>query len=171
MRADVEIHAPPQRVWRILTDLPAYSTWNPFFVRAKGQMQPGETIDLVMQPVGKDEQAFSPKVLELTEGRRVVWRGRLFLPLLFDGTHQLIVEPIDDHATRVTQYEEFKGLFVPFVGFEPYKQGWSKMNEALKERAETEERNRRSSRVRSLPVIALDDQSTGLPSAWARKDP
>ena len=136
MRAEVEIHAPQQEVWRILTDLPAYASWNPFFVQAKGELKAGNSIDLVMQPVGKSPQSFSPRVLEVQEGRRIVWRGRLFLPLLFDGTHQLIVEPIDEHSTRLVQYEEFKGVFVPFVSFEPYRTGWCNMNQAVKQRAE-----------------------------------
>ena len=140
MRAEVEINAPPARVWKLLQDLDGYKSWNPFFVQAKGKLTPGESVDLVLKPVGKSPQGFSPKVLEVENERHICWRGRLFIPLLFDGTHHLRIEAIDPHRVRFVQEEEFSGIFVPFVGFEPYRKGWQQMNAALKQKAESEER-------------------------------
>ncbi len=91
-----------------------------------------------MQPVGKSSQSFSPTILEVRDGQQFTWRGRLFLPFLFDGTHHFILEPVGTDRSRFVQYEEFKGIFVPFVGYEPYRQGWAKMNAALKQRAEAQ---------------------------------
>jgi hypothetical protein len=143
MRAEVEINAPPARVWSILQDLDGYESWNPFFIRAKGKLTPGETVELVLKPVGKSAQGFSPKVLEVEAERHICWRGRLFIPLLFDGTHHLRIEVIDPQRVRFVQEEDFSGIFVPFVGFEPYRQGWERMNAALKHKAESEEQKAR----------------------------
>jgi hypothetical protein len=140
MRAEVEINAPPARVWKILQDLEAYQSWNPFFVRARGRLMPGENLDLVLKPVGKSPLRFSPKVLKVENERHICWRGRLVIPLLFDGTHHLRIEVIDPHRVLFVQEEEFSGIFVPFVGFEPYRKGWQQMNMALKQKAELEER-------------------------------
>jgi hypothetical protein len=89
-----------------------------------------------MQPVGKGAQSFSPHVLELQAGRRVVWRGRLLMPGLFDGRHVFTIERRGASGSRFTQEESFGGILVPFVGFEPYRVGWERMNRALKSRAE-----------------------------------
>jgi len=119
-----------------LTDVEAYPEWNPFFVEAKGDLAVDNSLDVTMQPVGKDKQSFSPKVLEIDHGRRLVWRGRLLIPWLFDGTHSFTIERVGTGSVKFTQYEDFEGVFVPFVGFEPYHQGWELMNAALKKRAE-----------------------------------
>jgi len=36
LRAQIDIHASPQRVWQVLTDFGAYPQWNPFMTRADG---------------------------------------------------------------------------------------------------------------------------------------
>jgi hypothetical protein len=139
MRADVVIQARPERVWGILSDLDRYGDWNPFFVQAKGKLAPGEVLHLVMQPVGKGEKAFAPKVLEVEPGKHLAWRGRLGIPKLFDGEHHLRLEVVDAGRVRLIQEEHFSGILVPFVGFEPYRLGWLRMNEAIKRRAEAQE--------------------------------
>lgn len=113
--------------------------WNPFFTEAVGQPVKDATLEVSMQPVGKGPQSFSPKVLEVTPNRRLVWRGRLIMPGVFDGTHYFTIEPRCDGSVRFVQVEEFGGMLVPFASFGPYRQGWIKMNEALKRRAEREQ--------------------------------
>ena len=44
LEASIEIHATPQRVWAILTDLPAYKQWNPFIVSSSGRVQVGAQV-------------------------------------------------------------------------------------------------------------------------------
>jgi hypothetical protein len=144
MRTEVEINAPPQRVWRILADFESYPRWNPFFVSAQGSLRAGGNVDVVMQPVGKSSQSFSPTILEVRDGQQLAWRGRLFLPLLFDGTHHFVVKAVGTDRSLFVQYEEFQGIFVPFVSYEPYRLGWDKMNAALKQRAEAQETSDRA---------------------------
>lgn len=136
MRAQIDIESTPERVWSILTELPAYATWNPFFVTAEGNVAVDRDIHLLMQPEGGSAREFSPSVLTVEQNKRIVWRGRLFMPGLFDGTHELTIERLDPQHIRFEQRESFSGLLVPFADFEPYRRGWLKMNAALKRRAE-----------------------------------
>ena len=137
MEAKIEIKASGSLVWRALTDLEAYPEWNPYFVKAHGEVRPDTKLKLTMKPEGKDPIDFEPRVLEVDEGRRLVWRGRLIMPGLFDGTHCIVIESLPDGIVRFTQRESFKGLLVPFVDFKPFLAGWHKMNEAIKRRAES----------------------------------
>ena len=42
--ATIEIAAPPEQVWAVLTDLASYPQWNPLFRKVSGQLSPGSRI-------------------------------------------------------------------------------------------------------------------------------
>jgi hypothetical protein len=136
MNSSIDIKAPPERVWAVVADVDHYKDWNPFFTEGHGTVAEGETLHLTMNPVGEAPKSFSPTVLEVTPGETLVWRGRLLVPGLFDGTHRLRLERTESGGTRFSQEEAFGGLLVPFVGFTPYLAGWQRMDAALKARAE-----------------------------------
>src|SRR4051794_25262595 len=43
--AEIEIQAPPERIWEILTDFGAYPQWNPFMPRLDGEARGGAAAD------------------------------------------------------------------------------------------------------------------------------
>jgi hypothetical protein len=137
--SSIEIEAPAAMVWEILIDFAAFPTWNPFIVEAQGRVQVGERVSLRMQPVIGSAMTLHPRVVELVEGRRLRWLGRLGLPGLFDADHLFIVEPSAVAESRFIQRERFTGALVPFVrrsldrGTLPAFQA---MNAAIKDRAE-----------------------------------
>jgi hypothetical protein len=137
--SSIDIEAPAAMVWEILIDFAAFPTWNPFIVEAQGRVQVGERVSLRMQPVIGSAITLHPKVVELVEGRRLRWLGRLGLPGLFDANHLFIVEPSAVAESRFIQRERFTGALVPFVrrsldrGTLPAFQA---MNAAIKDRAE-----------------------------------
>ncbi|MGY1786360.1 SRPBCC family protein [Geodermatophilus sp. SYSU D00698] len=134
----IEIDAPPERVWAELTDLGAYPEWNPFIVRAEGDVAPGARLSLRMQPVGGRAMGFRPRLLEVAPARELRWLGRLGVPGLFDGEHVFRLEPVGP-GTRLVQEETFRGVLVPLLA-RSLRRGtlpaFEAMNRALKERAE-----------------------------------
>jgi hypothetical protein len=136
MQHEVRIQAQPDEVWDVLADLEGYQEWNPFFVKAAGELKVGEKLVITMQPVGKKPQGMKPKVLAVKPGEELVWRGRLGIPWLFDGRHTFTIERIDEQTVLFRQYEKFSGLLVPFVGLGPYRKGWERMDAALEKRVE-----------------------------------
>jgi hypothetical protein len=139
LRSEIDIHATPERVWQVLTDLAAYPKWNPFITRAEGEVRRGGRLTLRMQPAGGRAMTFRPTVLEATEGRRLRWLGHLLVAGLFDGEHSFTIRPLGDGRVRLVQQEDFRGLLVPLLAGSLDRRtlpGFEQMNQALKRRAE-----------------------------------
>ena len=113
LEASIEIHATPQRVWAILTDLPAYKQWNPFIVSSSGRVQVGATLTNRMHDASGDT-TFTPAVLVVRPGRELRWIGRVGPGGLFDGEHTFTIQRIGPDLVRFTQREDFTGVAVPF---------------------------------------------------------
>ena len=134
----IDIAAPPERVWSILTDFPAHAEWNPFVTAISGDLKRGARPSITVKPPGGKGMSFRPKVLAVEPNRELRWLGRLLVPGLFDGEHYFLLEPTPA-GTRFTHGENFSGLVVALMGrsgFEPIERGFIAMNEALKRRAE-----------------------------------
>lgn len=134
----IDIAAPPERVWQVLTDLPAHAEWNPFIQSISGELRTGAKLSIHVRPPGGKGMRFRPTVLAARENRELRWRGRLLVPGLFDGEHFFELEPIEG-GTRFHHGERFSGLFVAMMGASSFQQieaGFTAMNEALKKRAE-----------------------------------
>jgi hypothetical protein len=138
IRSEIEIEAPAEAVWGVLTDFAAYPEWNPFMRSAEGRLTLGEQITVTMQPPGHSPKTFRPTLLAVDAGRGFRWRGHLAVPGIFDGEHIHEVESLGPQRTRYVQRERFQGVLVPFVGgmLRDTEHGFQAMNAALKERAE-----------------------------------
>jgi hypothetical protein len=138
LRSAIDIDAPAERVWAVLTDLAAYPEWNPFIVSADGEVAAGNRLTLTMQPVGARRTTVRPAVIEAEPGRRLRWRGSLGLPALLDADHTITLVGRPD-GVRLIQAEMFRGLLVPLLAGSLRGHtlpAFHAMNEALKERVE-----------------------------------
>jgi hypothetical protein len=109
----MEITAPPERVWHVLTDFAAY-------------------------PPGAKASRFTPTVLAAEANRELRWKGKLLVRGLFDGDHSFGLEPTET-GTRFVHAERFSGILAALIGasmFERIQRGFIEMNEAIKHRAE-----------------------------------
>ena len=69
---NIEIQAPPERVWRALTDVRELSSW--FQVRIEGILEPGMEVWMTSVHPGHDGQRFRVRVAEMDPPRRLVWQ-------------------------------------------------------------------------------------------------
>lgn len=139
LRADVDIDATPGRVWQVLIDLPAYADWNPFIVRADGELTETARLRLRMRPVGARAVTLRPRVLEVAPERRLRWLGRVGMPGLLDAEHVFTLAQRAGGGTRLSQSETFRGVLVPFLARSldgHTLPAFRAMNAALKIRAE-----------------------------------
>ena len=139
VRTETVIDAPPEVVWRVLTEFASYPDWNPFIRSIEGKPWVGTRLSVEIQPPGKRSMRFRPRVLRVAKDRELRWIGRLLIAGLFDGEHRFTIIP-EDGGSRFVQAEVFTGLLVPVVDLTDTLRathlGFLLMNRALKERAE-----------------------------------
>lgn len=138
METGIDIDAPPERVWQVLTDLGAYPEWNPMIRRARGKIRVGARLKVRFEPEGGKGHTFRPMLTVVEPGRELRWQGWPRFPRLFDMDHYWLLEP-RGKGTRLVHGSATYGLAVPFLPSgtvnsvrEPFEQ----MNRAMKKRAE-----------------------------------
>ena len=139
LRTEIDIEAPAERVWAVLTDLGHYATWNPFIPEAEGEVKAGTRLRVRIAPPGGKPMTFTPTVLRADPAREFRWLGRLILPGLFDGEHIYEIHLREEGGVRFIQREEFRGLLIPLFWKRldtQTRQGFKAMNATLKQRAE-----------------------------------
>lgn len=139
----IDIDAPPQRVWEVLVDLPAWKEWNPFIPSISGKLEVGSRLELTVIPPGRKPVEFkgrrASKVFTLRPPEEVVFGGS-FLWMVFRGDHAIFLEPLPGGRTHFRQVERQRGLlalFIPGGVIQATEQGYHQMNEALKRRVES----------------------------------
>ncbi|MEV0366733.1 SRPBCC domain-containing protein [Nocardia fusca] len=111
----IDIAAPPERVWEILADFATYHEWNPFFVDARGQAEPGRELVLHTRFSARLEpRPFPVVVREVDAPHHLRWGGQLGIPRLANGDHGFDLTPVD-HGTRVHHNSRHQGLAVPLL--------------------------------------------------------
>jgi len=134
----IGIAATADRLWSILMDFPAYPRWNPFVRSIEGRAEVGATLSVLLQPPGGRPMRFRPQVRVVERPREFRWKGRLFIPGLFDGDHFFVIEEAAEGSV-FHHGERFTGLLVPLLRRSlegATRQGFIAMNEALKREAE-----------------------------------
>jgi len=139
LETQIDIEAPVERVWSLLADFSSYPEWNPFVRSIEGDLVVGESLKLFLQPPGGKGMQFRPVVLTAEPNREFRWKGRLFLPGIFDGEHYFQLDAKPGAGIIFRHGEIFTGILVPIFRRSldnDIKQGFIAMNEALKREAE-----------------------------------
>jgi hypothetical protein len=160
VKAQVEIKASADTVWRTLTNFPAYDIWNPYIYPASGEAVAGRKLDLTLRGpnkgVGSGTGApsipgggpgsgsgtgsvvhFTPTVLVATPNRELSWGGQAAL----GGVQRVAtfdIEPLGPRRVRLTATERFRGILLPLVSgvTDDSAAGLKNMTNALRGRAE-----------------------------------
>ena len=143
IRTEIEIAAPPAKVWSILMNFDAWKEWNPIVVQATGIASLGSELVITMKNEdGKDGPKYAPVVTIFQEPKSFRWRAKMMAEFLFTNDKVFELEGTSS-GTRLVHKELFSGMVVPLF--------WGKlngsvpamlksMNDALKLRAEKSSR-------------------------------
>jgi hypothetical protein len=132
------IDAPPEVVWGVITDFAAYPDWNPFITSLGGDLREGARLRATFQLANRKPRTFRPTVTVVDPGRRLVWRGRLAIPKLFDAEHGFVVRPFDS-GTGFVHTERFRGVLPSLLSgvLTATHDAFIRMDQALVARAES----------------------------------
>ena len=132
--ASSTIAAPPEAVWAILADAPAYSDWDSGVVRVEGKIGPGEKLKVTSEVNPK--RAYPVKVTRFEPGRAMAWTGGVPLGLM-KGVRTFSLAP-ENGTTRFTLREEFTGPMLPLIwrSMPDMQPSFDKFATGLKARAE-----------------------------------
>jgi hypothetical protein len=139
IRSAIEIRAPIDAVWRVLTDFDAYPEWNPHVVKVLGKPRIGGRITIHTRPPTGRTVVMRPVILSWTPPRELRWRAIFVSRRLFSGEHGFQLEATAPDRVRFVQDETFSGVLVPLYSrlrLAATRRGFERMNEALRERAE-----------------------------------
>ena len=131
VHAELVIPASPSAVWAVLTDAPRYKEWNPVFVDVHGEYRQDEKLTYQMKDqTGKTSKVVAG-VVKIEPERELNQFGGIRGIVTFD--HHWFLEPVDG-GTRVTQHEEYRGIYVWFWDPTWFESAYAQANEALKKR-------------------------------------
>jgi hypothetical protein len=139
VQTQIDIDAPAETVWSLLTDFAAYPRWNPFVRSIAGPLESGRQLEVFVQPPGSGGMRFRPKVLAVSPRKELRWKGKLLVAGLFDGEHYFRIEPRAQGGVAFHHGELFSGLLVPLLRKSldgATREGFLAMNKALKREAE-----------------------------------
>lgn len=104
------IPAPPEVVWRKLTDAASFPAWNTTVQSIEGRIAVGEKL-AIRVPIAPG-RTFTPRVVELVPEERMVWQDG-FYPM-FRGTRTFTLAR-RGAATEFEMEEVFRGLMLPMI--------------------------------------------------------
>ncbi len=140
VKTEINISAPPDKVWSIITDINKWQDWSPIINASQGESSIGSKLSITMmsKEEGKDGPKYNPVITELKQPNYFLWRAHMMSELVF--TNEKIFEMKETATgTHLTHTETFKGLMAPLMAgsVEENVPGMlDSMNKALKELAE-----------------------------------
>jgi len=115
----IDVDATPERVWDVLTDVPAYPAWSPVLTSADGAFAVGGRVVFGFPRLHRLLRSTVPAtVLEVTPGRRlryVLRFGRLGVPGLLDSEHTSTIDLGDGSGVRLWLELRVRGLLLPLM--------------------------------------------------------
>ncbi|MCP3099214.1 SRPBCC domain-containing protein [Myxococcus sp. K15C18031901] len=135
LRTEAWVDAPPEAVWRVLTDFATYPVWNPLLAEVAGVLRVGARLAIKVRAPGGQGRVvgITGRVDRLEPSREVSWTGGV--RGLLHGRHYWTLAP-EGAGTRLVHGEDFTGVLVwgakrMLVGLRP---AYEAMNQALVER-------------------------------------
>ncbi len=138
IRSDaVDIEAPIERVWEVLTDFERYGEWNPFTTRVDANLEVGASVSLHvvygpfrLRPTARIEIIEPPTLL--------VWGVTMGASWLLTARREQRLDSLDESRCRYRTTDSLNGVLTPLIVLlygRAIRRGFNAMAVALKARA------------------------------------
>ena len=128
----LEIKAPAEVVWEVITDFAHYQDWNPFLLECSTSLKPGDPIDLKVKLMARPQKQ-REWVTEHVPGKRFAYSMKPMPAGALSSQRSHDVEVAGPALTRYRSYFHLVGWLMPVVrgllggrleaGFEGMSQG------------------------------------------------
>jgi len=108
VRAEVDIDAPIEQVWRILNDIDRYGEWNPFTPKVETTLRIGDPIHLQVRLVG-ERLTHRVEWITRNEPYTLGWEMKLGARFLLHAERVQVLTAVDENRTRYMTEDRFGG--------------------------------------------------------------
>lgn len=134
----VDIAAPAEVVWELVSDLQGWRQWNPLYRQVTGTLEVGETLTMTLTIPGMNSYTMRPQVVAVMANELVHYQGTAMGGLV-RGTRRIEIRETGAESCIVSNREIMGGLLGPLVARAAgtrVRMGLELMGEALKRVAE-----------------------------------
>lgn len=116
IKTEIEISAPPSKVWSVLMDVNAWHEWSPIINFSEGKPIVGSRLSIIMvgKEKGEDGPKYNPVILELKEQDRFHWRANMLAGFIFTNDKIFKLKETET-GTHLIHIETFRGLMAPLM--------------------------------------------------------
>ena len=112
---EVDVAAPPEKVWAVLSNVAEWPKWSPIIKDAKGSAKLGEALEITMAGEGGAEgPRYKPTITELKAPNLLRWRAHMGSGFIFTNDKVLELKETSS-GTKLIHTETFQGLMAPII--------------------------------------------------------
>lgn len=134
----VEIHAPIDLVWTVLTEVDKYSDWNPFTPQVRTDFSIGSPANLLVR-MGPAKFRIAESMCAFENPRLIAWEKTFGARWLLHAVREQHLQPVGRTGCSYHNTDRLTGVLAPmvFACFGSYmRRGFDDVAEGLKARAE-----------------------------------
>ncbi|WP_280357211.1 SRPBCC domain-containing protein [Nocardia otitidiscaviarum] len=136
----VEIDAPAELVWQVLTDVDRYGEWNPFVLGCETTLEPGSPIDMRVRLIGPRPRTQREFIRSHTPGKEFSYTMKPVPLGTLHSERSHTVTALSAERCRYDSHFALAGWLSPVVTAimgGALRQGFAGMTDAVKQRAES----------------------------------
>ena len=134
----IQINAPIDFVWAVLTEVDKYSQWNPFTPQARTDFSIGSPANLLVR-MGPAKFKITESVCAFEKPRLIAWKKKFGASWLLLAVREQHLKQVGETSCRYHNTDRLTGMLAPMVlaCFGSYmRRGFDDVAEGLKEYAE-----------------------------------